>query len=155
MRLIRSIISLGIIIAISYTHCTGGLFAMPLALAADVKLTEEVLADDGSLFSKDITACFDDLMSHALEEDHYEKDHIDQNHESNCGEGAPCARQSQHILTVAPPSLSFEEISIVAAYKNRNTPTKIVNEKTMMAKVREGPLYEFANEAVRVLVKKE
>lgn len=155
MRVFRSIISLALMAGIGYSQCTGGLFALPMALAADTHLQQEIVQEDGSLMSKDITVCFDDLMSHALEEDHQEGDHIEQNHESDCGDGAPCVRQTQQVLTVTQSTSLAEDDDTIAIQDILVTAVDAVAVEEAIPRARAGPLYVFAKEAAHVLVKKE
>ena len=155
MRLLRSSISLALIVALGYSQCTGGLYAIPAALASGSEVQRVVVSDGEPIMSSEIIACFDDLMSHALEEDHQEDDHIEQNHESDCGDGAPCVRQTQQQLTVTQSYSFAESDGMLAIPKDMYAVEGIASATETLPRARAGPLYAFAKEATHVLVKKE
>lgn len=153
MYIVRSMVSLALIVALGYSQCTGGMFALPMAFAADLNLQEIVI--DQPLMSKEQNVCFDDLMSHAQEEDHQEGDHIEKEHVSNCGEGSPCMRQSQQILTISQSLYFSDDEHIINDYIKVDETAAILTKKNVVPQARAGPLYAFAKTAVHILVKRE
>lgn len=155
MNIVRSIVSLALLVTLGYSQCTGGMFAMPIALAANFDLPQESAEEVGSLMSKNVTACFDDLMSHALEKYHEEGDHIEQEHEGNCGDGAPCMRQTQQVLTVTKATSITQGDDTVAIQDNVYSSGEITSVEDPVPRARAGPLYAFAKTAAHILVKIE
>lgn len=128
---------------------------MPMALAADVHLQQEIIQKDGSLMSKDITACFDDLMSHAQEDDHAEGDHIEQGHESACGDGAPCVRQTQQVLTMDRTRSASVDKDVLHDGKLANAVLPFYALSKSAFHARAGPLYEHSSLLAHTLIKRE
>lgn len=155
MKMMRSIVSLALIAGIGYSQCTGGLFAIPMAFASDLNFQQKIVEEDSPLMSKDVTACFDDLMSHAQEDDHTEGDHIEQGHESGCGDGAPCVRQTQQVLTMDRSGSASNERNILFANTITDAFLSIFTNDKPSFHARAGPLYEHSSLLAHTLIKRE
>ncbi len=155
MKILRSIFASMVILGLGYSQCTGGLYAIPAALASGYDAQRVVVSDGEPIMSSEITACFDDIMSHAQEDDHTEDDHIEQNHESDCGDGAPCMRQTQQQLIVTQSYSFAESDGMLAVPKDMYAVEGIASATETLPRARAGPLYAFAKEATHVLVKQE
>jgi len=145
MRRLHTLISIAFAAGLGYSQCTGGLFAIPSALAAPT--TEE--GHGSILMSVEPNICLA-TVEHEGDDDHAEKRH------GGCEEGTACLERA-HMQIIQNASVkevggAAQEILPSAIALVFDTETSYGTSGRL---ARAGPLYAFADIAAHVLVKRE
>jgi len=144
MKHLHTLIAITIVASLGYSQCTGGLFALPQALAASTEVF-----DDGVLMSLAPIECENVMETRANSGTQASK-------KSGCADGGSCLEQAQRsairfVATVEDSGSSGEEVfPALLAF----VPT-IEEKRSAAVLARAGPLYALATVGAHTTVKRE
>jgi len=141
MRRLNTLIAITIIAGLGYSQCTGGLFALPQALAASADVF-----DEGLLMSLAPTECVNAMETPA-------NNGMQASQKSGCADGGSCLEQAQRsairfVATVEDSGASSNEIfpallALLPKIKQQRSPAELA---------RAGPLYAQASISTHITV---